>query len=454
MDTQKIFAQVLENFDSVIAQDSSLGSALWNNFVLVHPADIAQFLGNVEKEKARDLFTVLDSELKLSVFYYLSDSMKVFCLSFLGDKDREYLLGSLSIDELTDFFDELSDDELKKYLKLLHKKDREKVLSLMQFNPESAGGIMDTDVLTLMQEFTVEKSIQILQRLQPNRELHREIYVTTQDNELVGHINLEDLVLKHPKTRLTSILHKNELVVQVHEDREAIAHKMVHYQLMTVPVVGDNNIFLGIIPSETLVSIIEEEATEDVYKISALKPIKDTYFETPFMSLFFQRTLILIPLLLLQTFSTMIMEYYEYLLKGFLYSFSPMITSTGGNSSSQTSALVIQGMTLGEITPTNMSRFLWREFRMALLIGATLSTVGFIRIYITHGTGNIIGNVAVSVSLGIIVVISVMLGSFIPLLLKKLKWDPALAAGPFLATLMDVLGLFAYCYISKLILRS
>ncbi|MBA3954948.1 magnesium transporter [Candidatus Dependentiae bacterium] len=453
MATKRIFDQILHNLDTVIAQDSPLGVLLWQGFVKLHPADIAQFLGNNTKDTAQLIFVRLPTHLKLMVFSYLSDSMKVFCLSFLDDQDRGHLLASLPLDELTDFFDELSDEELKKYLVLLHKKDREKVLSLMQFNPESAGGIMDTNVLTLMQDFTVEKSIQILQRLQPNRELHREIYVTNQENELVGHINLEDLVLKHPKTRLSSILSKNELVVQVDEDREAIAHKMVHYQLMTVPVINHQGIFLGIIPSDTLVSIIEEEAAEDVYKISALKPIKGTYFDTPFKNLFLQRIAILIPLLLLQTFSTMIMLHYETLLEGFLFAFSPMITSTGGNSSSQTSALVIQGMTLGEINESNMPRFLWREFNMAGIMGITLGIVAFIRIYLTHGAHNLLGNFAVSLSLAIIVIISVMLGSVIPFLLKKLKWDPALAAGPFLATLMDVIGLFSYCYISKLILK-
>jgi len=452
MDTQKLFDQILENITSVVAQDSPESIQLWQEFINLHPADIAQFLGNIEKERAKLLFIALPAELKLAVFPYLSNSMKVFCLSFLDDAAREHLLASLPLDELTDVFDELSDEELKNYLKLLHKRDRDKVVSLMQFDPESAGGIMNTNVLTLMQDFTVERSIQILQRLQPNRELHREIYVTDRTNELMGHINLEDLVLKHPKTRLSSILRKSELVVDVNQDQEEIAHKMVHYQLMTVPVVEANNIFLGIIPSDTLVNILEEEAAEDVYKISALKPIKNTYFETPFFSLFVQRTSILIPLLLLQTFSTIIMQYYEFLLRGFLYSFSPMITSTGGNTSSQTSALAIQGITLGEITETNMSRFLLRELRMAMLIGLTLALVGFIRIYITHGAANILGNLAVSISLGIIVLISVMLGSVMPLFLKKLDWDPALAAGPFLATLMDVLGLFAYCMISRLII--
>jgi magnesium transporter len=451
VDTEKIFDQILGNLDTVITQDSPLGILLWQEFLKIHPADIAQFLGNIDKQSVQRLFILLPQALKLEVFSYLSYPMRVFCLSFLNDQDRGYLLGSLPIDKLTDFLDDLSDDELKKYLKLLHKRDREKVLSLMQFNSESAGGIMDTDVLTLMADLTIEKSIQILQRLQPKIEFHRQIYVTNQDNELIGHINLEDLVLKPPKTRLSSILRKNELVVTVDEDREAIAHKMVHYNLMTVPVVGDSNVFLGLIPSDTLVDILEREAAEDVYKISALTPIKYTYFETPFFHLFYQRGSILAILLLLQVFSSMILEHYNALLEGFLIFFNGMIQSTGGNTSSQTSALVIQGITSGEISEANIKRFLWREFLMACLIGLTLAVVAFIRIYITH-PGHLWGNVAVSLSLGIIVLVSVMLGSIIPFLLKKLNLDPASAAGPFLATLMDVLGLLIYCTISTWIL--
>lgn len=451
MDTEKTLAQVADNIETVIEQDSPLGVLLWQELNKLHPADIAQLLSSIDKESAQKLFKKFSHALKAHVFSYLSYSMKVYCLSFLDGHDRAHLLSALPLDELTDFFDELSDEELKNYLKLLHKKDREKVISLMKFDPESAGGIMNTDVLTLMADFTIEKSIQILQRLQPSIELHQQIYVTNQDNELIGHINLEDLVLKNPQTRLGSILRKNELVVDVNQDQETIAHQMVHYKLMTVPVVGEHNVFLGVIPSDTLVDIIEREAAEDVYKISAMTPIKHTYFETPFLKLLYQRSSILIILFLVQIFSSIIMMHYERLLEGFLILFITMIQSTGGNSSSQSSALVIQGLSSGELNSSNLHRFFRREALMALLIGATLTVVSFIRVFVLH-TGFFWSNVAVSVSLGAIVVVSMLLGSAIPLMLGRFRMDPALAAGPFLATLMDILGLLIYCFISQAIL--
>jgi magnesium transporter len=392
--------------------------------------------------------------LRLAVFQDLSDSLKVFCLSFLDDQSRAIILNGTPLDELTDLFDRLSDNELKQYLRLLHKKDRDKVVALMQFDPESAGGIMDTDVLTLMQDFTVEKSIQVLQRLKPDQALHRRIFVTNQDNQLVGYIHLDDLVVKNPSQRLSSFMRKNEMVVDVDEDQELIANDMVHYGLMTVPVVGANNLFLGMISSDTLVDVIEREASENVYRMAAMAPIRETYFETPFFRMFYERSFILITLLIAQTFSSLILQSYQDTLSDFLWIFITMLISAGGNASSQTSAIVIQGLASGELTGLNITRFIRREFFMAGLIAIVLGIFSFIRILVTHGTAKLLGAVAVSTSLALIVLVAVILGSCIPLLLKKLRIDPAFSAGPGLATLMDVLGLLIYCYISKLILFS
>lgn len=448
MNSEKIFEQILENLDETLSQSSPQFVELWNEFIKIHPADLAEFIGSLDKSKAKKIFVALPRKIKLDLFAYASDTMKVLCLSLLPEQERSSFLSSLPLDELTDLFDDLSDEDLKKYLKLLHKRDREKVISLMKFDPESAGGIMHTDILTLMQDFTIEKSIKILQRLRPNVTLHRVIYVTTQENELVGHITLEDLVLMPPQTKLQSIIKKDELVVKADEDREKIAQEMVKYKLSSVPVISDSNIFLGMIDSEELADIIEQEAAEDVYKISALTPIKHTYFETPFLKLYYQRATILSILLLIQTFSSIVSSYYEVILVGFIR-FLTMIASTGGNASGQTSVLAIQGLISGEISPSNMARFLKRELYMAMAIGATLGVISFIRVFITNPTTTFIDNLTISVSLAAIVVVSVMLGGIVPLMLKKFKMDPALSAGPFLATIMDIVGILIFCLIGK-----
>lgn len=449
---QKLFERLLEHLDDVVAQRTLIAQELWREFLKAHPVDIAEFLNDINDEQAVAMLKNFPSALHLEIFHDLRHSLKVQFLEALTEHDRNYIITHLSIDDLTDFFDDLSDAELENYLKLLHKKDQRRVLSLLQFNPETAGGMMVTSVLTLMQDFTVEKSIQILQKLQPNRDLHQQIYVLSQNNELVGHINLEDLVLKHPKTQLRSILRPNVLVVNVNEDREQIAQHMVHYGVSNVPVVNEDEVFLGVIPSEALVEIIEEEAGEDIYRMSAVSPIKHTYFETPFSKLLYQRSSILIVLLMVQTFSSMIIEYYQALLCGFLTFFISMLTSTGGNASSQTSAFAIQGLATGEINDSNSIRFIRREVLMAISISLLLGFFSFIRIYIAHHHTNITGNIAVSLSLAVIVLVSITLGSCMPLLLRRFNIDPAHSAGPLLTTVIDVVGLLIYCLISSSIL--
>lgn len=452
MSTQRLFNQINEVIIDVIERNSPLGQGLWEELIKLHPADIAQFLSSINRDDAQQLFNTFPDPIKLEVFEEITDSLKLYCLSLLDDKARGHLLSYLPIDELTDFLDDLSDEELKQYLKVLHKSDRDQVLSLLQFNPESAGGIMDTNVLTLLQDLTVAKSIQILQRIKPDKELHHQIFVTNQDNELKGHIYLEDLVLKSPDTRIGVIMKQNELVVHADEDREDVVQKMMHYHLMTVPVVSKENIFLGVIPSDTLAEVIEEEASEDIYRMSALAPIKHTYFETPFFKLLYQRCSILLILLVLQTFSTMIISIYQGMLEGFFFLYLTMLTSTGGNSSSQTSALAIQGMASGEINSANVKRFISREFFMALMLAIILGAFSFLRIYFTYGAQYLLKGLAVSVSLSAIVLVSIALGSTMPLLLKKLNMDPAHSAGPVLATLMDVIGLLLYCFICQMLL--
>jgi magnesium transporter len=301
-----------------------------------------------------------------------------------------------------------------------------------------------------MQDFTVEKSVKMLQRLRPKRDVHQQIYVTNKQHQLVGHITLEDLVLHSPQTRISSFLRKNELVALANQDREEVAKQMVHYGLTSVPVVGDENYFLGVIPSDILMNVLVEEATEDVQKMSALAPMKQAYFETPFFKLLYNRGYILIALLLAESFSGTILKAYEDTLYGILVFFIPMLISTGGNTSSQTSAVVIQGMATGEIHSGTMRRFLKRELLTACALSLLLGLASFARVYITYRS--LWESVAVSLSVAFVVLFAVSLGSIIPIILKRLNIDPAFSAGPFLATLMDILGILIYCYISKLIL--
>lgn len=450
MDVRHIFQEIRHNMKTVILKDSELGVSLWKALLDIHPADIADFFADISQSDFEQLFLALPQELKKEVFEQLYDNLKMESLAFMGEQDTIDILNDMPIDQVTDLLEQLSDQDFKHYHKLLHKKSRQQVLSLLQFHPESAGGIMDIDVITLLKDFTVEKSIKILQRLSPSREIHQVIYVTDSAHRLVGHIRLEDLVLNLPNSLIASFMQENEYIAQADVDQETITKNMVHYGLMTVPVVGKDNHFLGVISSETLVDVLVEEASEDVLKMSAVTPLKNPYFETSFFRLLFERSYILIPLLLAESLSGEIVRAYEATLGCFFLSFIPMLISAGGNTSSQTSAMVIQGMASGEIKPSSMLRFLRREFLMALILGVVLGLVAFGRIY--YSSGNMLHSFIVSFALGIIVLISVTLGSCIPFLLRRLNIDPAFSAGPVLATIMDILGVMIFCYVARLLL--
>ncbi len=450
MDIQKLLSEIREQFDEFIKSSSPLGQSLWDTFIQVHPADMVDFLTNFDRDQIKQIILRLPKDLRVELFAQLSDSLKVFCLSVLNDADQAELLDSLPVDDLTDLFDHFEDEELKHYLSLLNKRVRQNVLSLLKFDPESAGGIMDSDVIALNADYTVEKTISILQRVRPKREMHQKLYVVDGAHRLVGHINLEDLVLQNPKERIGAFMEKNELLVRVDQDREKVVQDMMHYSLMTAPVVDDENHFLGVIPSETLLDVVSAEAREDVTRMAALAPLKYPYFETSVFRLFWERGYILIALLILESFSSSILHSYEATLTALLISLVPMLISVGGNTSSQSSAMVIQGMVSGEIHLANFSRFLKKELFVTLFLSIALGATAFARVYLTGG--NLLETLVASIALSCIVLISSVLGSCIPFLLKRLNLDPAFSAGPFLATIMDIVGIMIFCYLSKAIL--
>ena len=450
MKTKMLIDDILKNIDDVIAQETEIGRNLWKEVLCMHPADAAQLYTFLEKNQMNKLFEMFPKEQQLEVFDELSVQYKEDVLDVVDFARKTYLIRNTNIDELTDLFDEMSEDELKESLGVLSKNDREKVLSLLKFEAESAGGIMSVDIVTIVQDVNVARAIQYLQKIKPNVELHRQIYVTDRQNKLVGYIDLEDLVFHSPSRKLSEIIKEVPYIAQVEEDQEEVSSQMVHYGLMTVPVVDDKKSLMGVISEETLIDVIQQEATEDAQRMSGA-PITESYFDTSFFSLLYKRGFILALLLLLESVTSIIIGHYEAVLTPFLVTFFAILFSTGGNTSGQASAIAIQGMSSGDINSSNILKFIRREFLLGSALAIFLSAVAFGRIYSVH-SGNLVGSFVVSLALGIIVLLSVLLGSMLPIILKKLKIDPAFSAGPLLATLMDIVGLLIYCYVAYLIL--
>ena len=450
MTPQDFFKELDENITDLTEQTEK-GARFFQKLTLLHDADIAQFLSNQSEETFNKLFLLFEKTQQEEIVEYLPNSFKAFALNVVDDKQRLAFLENMSIDDLSDLSDFTTDEELKKYFSLLRKKDREKVIKLLKLKENTVGTIMDINVVSLNKNLTVEKSIHLLQRISPEQELHKTIYLTDKANKLVGHIGLEDLVLQKPKTKLVEFMKENDYIAQVVDDQEMVAQKMRYYQITSAPVVGQADYFLGAVTAETLVDILEEEASEDILRISAMAKLKHTYFETSFFRLFFERGIILVVLMFAESITSFIIGHYEVLLIDALTLFIPMLISTGGNTSTQTSAVVIQGLASGEISASNLKKFLNREFFMSICLATVLAIAAFFRVFYISKQGLAI-SLAVGTSIGTVVMASVLLGSAIPFILRKIGLDPAFAAAPFLATGMDIMGLFIYCYVAKLIL--
>ena len=449
---KKILFQVENNIDAVISEESVLGKDLWQILLSQHPADIAMLVSKLDDERQLALFKKLPKDKSLRVFRKLPQQQQAFVLVDLDLDQATQILKNMPADELTDLFDFLSDEDLEKYLKLLQSKQRNQILSLLSFNPRSAGGRMNSDVVTLNKEFTVRRSVELLQRLSHTKTVMQRIYATNKDNVLVGYVTLDKLVLSKPDTPLAQILSPNELVVSVDEDQELVANQMHHYGLLYVPVVDKHNHFLGVITADDVFEIIREEGSEDVYKMFGLLPADQGYFTTPLSRLVFQRSVWLVGLLIFQSLSSMILSSYNEMLSKYtiIAVFLTMLIGTGGNAGNQSATVVIRGLTTREMSRRNMMRVFFREISISVLMSMILMAVAFVRVY--WSCADLLSALVISISLFLIVLTSMSLGALIPIMLERFDIDPAHSAAPFLATLMDVLGVLIYCFVcSKLL---
>lgn len=453
LEVKSLIDQIENNIGAVLAEDSTVGISLWTTLLAQHPADIALLIENLTQDHQLALLKKLPHDIAADTFAELDNILQALLLQHIPPELASLLLKNMPADELADLFDHLSDAHIDTYLKLLQKKQRNMIISLLNFNPSSAGGRMNSDVLTLQKDFTIKKSIDLLQRIGVSKDLTERIYVTNKENLLVGHITLEDLVFNDPKTPLSNILEKNELHVYVEEDQEAVAQQMEHYSLSSVPVVDKQGHFLGVITTHDVLEIIKEEESEDVYRMSGLASETYSYFGTPFWKLIWQRTPWLISLLLLQSVSSLILGQYNAMINEYyiITLFLTMLTGTGGNAGNQSATLVIRGLTTREITRDDAWRVIGRELGIAFIIASLLVSIAFVRVYLA--SGDILSSCAISLSLFFIVVTSMALGTMLPLFFERLNIDPAHSAAPFLATLMDILGVLIYCSICSYVLR-
>jgi magnesium transporter len=324
----------------------------------------------------------------------------------------------------------------------------EQVRVLSSYGEQTAGGIMTTDYLALWPELTVSEAIDEVRRSSHERNLETVyyIYVVAYD-KLIGVLSLRDLLLNEGDRTISSVMTSNVVNVGPETDQEEVAAAIARYDLSAIPVVDQQGRMLGVVTVDDVVDVVIEEATEDAHKMAAVMPVEEGYFDTGFVAYFQSRIVWLVVLFVCGLLTTYVMNHYQGELAAAmdLIIFVPLIISSGGNSGSQSSSLIIRALALGELKPADWQRVFGRELLMGLCLGLVLGMVGFARAVMTGGVQSPTAlGCTVALSVVAVVTLGTLVGSLMPLVIERLGLDPAVSSTPFVASVVDVLGLMLY----------
>ena len=418
---------------------------LRNKFTEMNVVDIAQIFEEIPEEKKLIIFRILPKDIAAEVFSYINQKEQQFIIESITDKEVQSLVEDLYLDDTVDFIEELPANVVKKVLRNTDEETRKRINFFLNYPENSAGSIMTIEYVDLRKDMTVKEAISRIKKIGIDRETIDTCYVTSKGRKLEGVVLLRQIILSDEDEIIENIMDKDVKYVNTHDDQEKVALLFKKYDLLAMPVTDNEDRLVGIITIDDILDIIEEETTEDFYKMAAMEPSEEDYLDTSVFSLAKHRIVWLLVLMISATFTGSIIKKYEDVLQAvvILTAFIPMLMDTGGNAGSQSSTLVIRGLALGDIKLKDWPKVLFKEFRVSLIVGITLSVVNFLRIYFLEKVDFYVA-VTVCSTLFFTVVIAKAVGGLLPIIAKKFKVDPAIMASPLITTIVDALVLILY----------
>ncbi len=422
-----------------------------------HPEDLADLLKELDEQDAAEILKALPDDLAAPIFERLEEPAQSTIVELLGPQEAADIAAEMSPDERADLIEALPDEVSEKLLDALEKVDPEaarEVENLGRFEEGTAGALMTTDYISIAPLATVAEAIDLIRRKGEEAETVYYLFVVNESNRLEGVASLRDLLLADPKERIAEVMASRVVSVQPNTDQEEVARQMSKYDLLTVPVVDRYNTLLGVITADDIMDVLTEEGTEDAQKLGGMEAIDSPYFATSFGTFLQKRVTWLVVLFIGEFFTGTALRGYEDVLEsvGKLALYLPLLISAGGNSGSQSSTLIIRGMATGDIKLRDWWRIAVRELGMGLVMGLILAGVAVGRVYL-WGDGGLFALV-VAIALIWIVVMGCVVGAMLPLLLRRVGLDPATSSAPFIASLVDVLGILIYMQLAKTLLAS
>ena len=411
----------------------------------LNDADIAALMEELDEESLLKVYRILPKDLAADVFSYLEVDSQQMIINSLSDKEAANVIDNLMADDAVDFLEEMPANVVDKILANAKPDTRQAINHLLRYPEDSAGSIMTVEYVSLKENLTVNQAIEHIRKVGLDSETINICYVLDAQRRLVGTVALRYLLLSDGDEIIGVLMHENVISINTLMDQEQVAAQFKKYDFTAMPVVDNENRLVGIITVDDIVDIMEEETTEDMEKMAAIVPSDKPYMRTTVWETYKKRIPWLLLLMISATFTGAIISSFEEALSvcAALIAFIPMLMDTGGNAGGQASVTVIRGLSLGEIEYRDVPGVLWKEIRVAVLCGVSLAAANFVKLMLFDRVGLMV-SITVCLTLIASVLMAMLVGCLLPIGAKKLGFDPAVMASPFITTIVDALSLLVY----------
>jgi magnesium transporter len=425
----------------------------------IHPEDLADIIGDLDADEAAELLARMSAEDAAPIFERLDEEEQGDIAPLMPPESVAQIASEMAPDDRADFFSVLPEsvgDVILEKLEVVDPEAAEDVREIEKWPETSAGHLMTTDYVHVPPDTSVAGAIQAIRsHAEDHHENVYNVYALDERDTLVGIASVRDLLLASPSMGLREIMRTNIISVQPAQDQEEVARTMAKYDLNVIPVIDERGVILGIITIDDIVDVLTQEGTEDVQKIGGVEPLDVPYFRTSFVTFIKKRGVWLFALFIGEFFTQTALRHYDPVfeaIRGAAY-YVPLLISAGGNSGSQSSTLIIRGMAVGEIKMRDWHRILVRELAMGFVLGLGLAIVGFGRV-LMYPEQHVKFAATVAITLIGIVMCGCTVGSMLPILLRRIGLDPATSSTPFIASLVDVLGIIIFVHVAMIVMAS
>ena len=420
----------------------------------MHPADLADVAAAMPRERVTQLLGALPLERAADVLEYMGEELRAEVLEAMSPEQAALIIAQMTPDDRADVLDELEEDHAEDILASIPVEARGETQRLLQYAPDSAGGLMTTEFVSVPEDMAVETALANVRAIARSgrREAIYTVYTTDTAGRMQGVMSLRELLAAPEGSRIADIAWEEIVSVPATADREEVARITTKYDLVAVPVVDADGRLLGVVTVDDVIDAIVEESTEDVQRLGAMQPLREPYFQEGFFIIARKRIGWLTLLFAAEMFTGTIMRSHEetLLLATGLMMFVPLIISSGGNSGSQSATLITRALAVGDVKLGDAARVLWRECAQGIVLGAFLGLLGYVRA-LGWGNGADIATV-VALTLFAVVLTGTLVGAMLPLIFTRIGFDPAIASSPFVASLVDVAGIAIYFFVASQLL--